>query len=346
MSLNTASNSQPRGMRLTLPVLGVVLLVVAGACVAATAAYFEVRPSPAVAGDITVTDDLGRTVSVPVDPHRIAVLSPNLLDTVYRLGLRSDVVGVDCESPTDGGLSGDYSTDQIQAWNLSSSLCIQVAPSFDIEELIASEPQLVLASTIISLSDIEEVQTTYHIPVVVLAPATVGGIVTDVQIVSGVFGDPARTQPLVASLQSELGNATTLANSLLDNGTALPTVLLTYYANPSGSSDPGYYTYGPGTFGQSLVELAGGSSISANATIAYPLLSGPQVLYANPAVIVYGTGFGLDLSEYQSGPDWGELSAVTSGHVYGIDSNLVTEADPTMILSGLPALTGELHPVA
>jgi iron complex transport system substrate-binding protein len=346
MSLNRLPDRAPGRPRPTLAMLAVAVLVASGVSVAATAAYFEVRsssgaPSP---GTIAVTDDLGRTVDVPVSPDRVAVLSPNIMDTVFRLGLRPDVVGVDCLSTSSGGLSGDYSPDQIQAWNLSSSMCIQVSPSFDVEQLIEADPALVLASTIISLSNIEELSTTYHIPVVVLAPATVSGILFDVQLVSEIFGGTARAPALIAALETELASASALDSSLAANGTTLPKVLLTYYAFPVGSTTPGYYTYGPGTFGQSLIELSGGASISANATVAYPELSGTQVLYDGPSVVIYGTGFGIDLATYQAGPDWGQISAVASGHVDSIDSNLVTEADPTMILDGLPSLIGELHP--
>lgn len=344
MSLNPAALPPSRPPRLTSAVLVVAILVAAGVSVAGTAAYLELRPGGSTHGAITVTDDLGRNVSVPSSPQRVVVLSPNILDTMVRLGLRSDIVGVDCSAASSGGLTADYSNDQIAAWNLTSSLCVQVSPSFDVEQLVGDRPALVLASTIISLSNIEELSTTYHLPVVVLAPSTIGGILVDVQTLATIFGNPAPARPLLASLQTELGKAAALASAVLANGTPLPKVLLTYYAVAAGLSTPGYFTFGPGTFGQSLVELAGGASISANATIAYPELSGPQVLYDGPDVIVYGTGFGIDLSMYQAGPDWNQFPAVSSGHVYPIDSNLVTEADPTMVLEGLPALIALLHP--
>jgi iron complex transport system substrate-binding protein len=341
MSLNPSPTPPARAPALGGPILAVVLLVVAGVSVAATAAYFEVRPpSAGISGStVSLTDDLGRSVTVPLQPHRVVVLSPNIMDSLYRLGLRDDVVGVDC-SAAFGGLSGDYSSEQISQWNLSSSLCVPVEP-LSVEKLIAAQPQLVLASTIISLADIEEVQSTYQIPVVVLAPATIGGIVTDVGLLGQIFGGSGTLNALTAQLQAELGNATLLASNA---SLTRPTVLLTYYPDPAGEPDPGYYTYGPDTFGNSLVELAGGASISANDSIAYPLLSGPAVLLADPSFIIYGTGFGLSLSDYQAGPDWSQFGAVTQGHLDGIDSNLVTEADPTMILQGLPALTADLHP--
>lgn len=345
MSLNTGSSSVRPRRTVPAALFAIGLLVVAGAGVAATAAYFELRPAPASPGALTVTDDIGRTVSVPRDPARVVVLSPNILDSMVRLGLRDRVVGVDCESAAFGGLAGDYAPAQTTAWNLSSGLCVQVGPSLSFEDLVNRSPDLVLTSTIVSLSDIEEVSSTYHIPVLVLAPATLGGILVDVELLQSIF--PSAPAPaLVGALQRELANASQLSAGLAANGSSLPTVLLTYYVTPSGSPSPGYYTYGPGTFGESLLEVAGGVGVAANATSAYPELSGAQVLAASPEIVLYATGFGLDLTTYSQAPDWSSLTAVAGGHAYAIDSTLVTEAGPSMLLVGLPEILGILHPSA
>jgi ABC-type Fe3+-hydroxamate transport system substrate-binding protein len=149
---------------------------------------------------------------------------------------------------------------------------------------------------------------------------------------------------MMSQLQRELGNATSIQTNLTNLGTNFPTVLVVYSVNPSGSPSPGYYTFGPGTFGESLIEVASASSISAGTQLPYPELSGSQVLAADPQFIIYGTGFGLNLSTYAQGPDWSSLTAVSSGQIIGMNSNYLTEPDPTMVLSGLPALLHLLHP--
>lgn len=346
MALNPSGTPSPRRHMIPAALVAVAVLIAAGAAIATTAAYFELRPSgPPAPGTVAVTDDLGRTVNVPVDPSRVVVLSPNIVDSMVRLGLRERVVGVDCESAAFGGLTGDYSPAQITSWNLTSALCVQVGPTLSVEDLLNKTPQLVLTSTIVSLSDIEEISSTYGIPVVTLAPATLGGIVVDVELLRTIFPSAPGAE-LVGELQRSIANASALSSALAANGTAFPTVLLVYYVTPAASPSPGYWTFGPGTFGESLVEAAGGVGIAANSTVAYPELSGAQVLAADPQVLLYGTGFGLDLSTYQGAPDWGNLPAVAAGHDYPIDSTLITEAGPTMLLEGLPQLTALLHPGA
>ncbi len=335
MSLNDPpATPAPSGGNAGLAWVVVLLLVVAGGAVAATATYYALQPS-STPGSIHLTDDLGRAVTVPYDPQRVAVLGPSIMDIMFRLGLRSHVVGVDCYAAVDGGLSADYSPDQVALWNLSSSMCVQVGPTFVPSMLAALGPQLVLAATIVSVSAVQEISSNLHVPVVMLQPPTLSGILVDDDLVGEIFGVGSPANALNAELSTELYDATNFTSSQL----TLPTVLVTYSVDASG-----YWTFGPGTFGTSLIEVAGGASISASATTPYPELSASQVLLDNPQLIVYGTGFGLNESYYASGPDWSSLGAVVAGNVTGIDSNWLTEPDPTMILEGLPALQATFYP--
>jgi len=339
MRLHGSSSASARS-RGTVPLawFAVGLIVAAGLSVVGIATYYALQPG-APTGPLTVTDDLGRTVTVPADPGRVVVLGPSIMDSMYRLGLRSHVVGVDCYAPSLGGLSSDYSSDQVALWNLSASMCVQTGPTFEVEELLALGPQLVLAATIVSVAAVEQITQTYHIPVVMLQPATLTGVVLDDQLMGEIFEVPGSASVLAQSLQSALSRAASLQDNLTANGTPFPTVLVTYSADANG-----YWTFGPGTFGQSLIELASGASISANATLPYPELSGEQVLASDPEFLVYGTGFGINESIYAGGPFWSQLTAIQDGRAVGMDSNYFTEPDPTMILVGLPQLIAVLHP--
>ncbi len=333
----TLNPSPPPAAR-TVPIawFAVALLVVAGVAVAATAGYYALRPT-STPGSIALTDDLGRNVTVPYDPSRVVVLSPSIVDTMYRLGLRSHIVGVDCYAPALGGISEDYSPDQVALWGLNSSMCVEIGPTFDFESLLNQTPQLVLASTIVSVESVEQITTTYHIPVVMLQPPTVNGVLVDVSMIGRIFGVESQANALNAQLSTELASAANAVGSL----ESFPTVLVTYDVDQNG-----YWTFGPDTFGQSLIELSGAANIAAaaNGTFAYPELSGEQVLAADPAYLVYATGYGLTESTYANAPFWHDLTAVNDGNLTGIDSNWITEPDPTMILSGLPALIAAFHP--
>jgi iron complex transport system substrate-binding protein len=342
MSLNPPGPVAPaprRAIPLTLVVA--IAIVVAGISVGGTAVYFELRPAPS--SGATVTDDLGRTVAVPSDPARVVVLGPDVMDTIYRLGLRSHVVGIDCSNETLGGLEGDYTPSQVALWSLTTSMCVVAYPEVSSADLLNANPQVVLASTVVAVAPLEEWSATYGVPVVFYGPSTLGSIVYDVQMTATIFGVGATASHLVLQLQTALGQSTAFLANLTNNGTPLRSVLMTYYPVPAGEPYAGYYTFGPGSFGQSMIELAGGVNIAGSAPSSDPELSGSQVLYDNPSAVIYGVGFGVNLTSYQQGPDWSMLPAVAQGNVTGIDVTLMTEADPTMVLY-LPTFTQILYP--
>jgi iron complex transport system substrate-binding protein len=342
MALNDSpgvGSTARRAIPVTLFAVG--LLVAAGVSIGATAAYLELfakSPGPTGPGSVSVVDDRGRTVNAPTNPTRVAVFGPNLVDSLVRLGLRSSIVGVDCSPATYGGLLGDYTPNQTAAWQLTSALCIQAFPAVNTEELLNKSPQLVFVTSIVSESSIDEFSVTYHVPVVWMIPSSLSGIVVDVETLAKIFPSAHGATALEASLQAVLANAATYVTNLTGTVNAsIPSVLLTYYVDPAA----GYYTYGPGTFGDSLVNLAGGVSVSAGARVQYPVVPGSTVLADNPQVIIYGVGpLGEPLSAYQQAPDWSSLT----GQKVPLDVTLFTEADPTMILVGLPAMVALLHP--
>ena len=352
MSLNPASIPPPsatapprRGVPLALAI--VVILVVAGVSVGGTAIYFDLHPATSSSSGsnrtVTVTDDLGRSVVVPRDPDRVAVLGPNVMDSMFLLGLRAQVVGIDCSNTTDGGLDGDYLPGQITNWSLSSITCVTAYPALSTADLLAVNPQVVLASSIVSIPDLEGFSATYGIPVVIFDPSTLGGVVYDDQVLISIFGPSTAATVLVSHLQLVLSASSQFLLNLSDNGTSLESVFMTFYPIAAGSPDAGYYSFGPGSFGQSLIELAGGTNIAGNAIAMSPELSGSQVLAANPDYVIYGVGFGVNATSYEQGPNWGQIPAVQHGNVTGIDVTLMTEADPAMILA-LPTFEKILYP--
>jgi iron complex transport system substrate-binding protein len=365
MSLNASSaGSKPP---IAPAVFVVAMLVVAGVAIAGTAAYFEFHPvrTPAPAASTTppapnpknnttspnstkptgpttetIVDDLGRRVTVPLNASRIVVLAPSILDIVYRLGLRADLVGIGCTA-TEYGLESVYSPNQTSLWDLTATLCINDFPTLDDQAVANDSPGLVLASTITSASDVTTLTDTYGIPVVMLAPSGIQGIVGDVALVASMYPGNAKAVPLEVALDDALTNASNLDTNLSDNGDPIPSVLLTYYFDGGG-----YYTYGPGTFGESLIELAGGSNVAGGAPLTYFEMNATVVLNDEPAVVIYGTSWndpalvsGETPQNWTAAPYWSQLN----GSLHAIDVTEITEADPTMILT-LPLFEYWLQP--
>jgi iron complex transport system substrate-binding protein len=346
MSLSPNDSALPPPRRV-VPLTLVITIAILVACVTAggTAAYLELRPASTGHSGVTVTDDVGRTVTVPTDPSRSIVLGPSVMDTMYRLGLRNHVVGVDCSNSSLGGIEGDYTPAQVSLWTLTPSMCVLTYPQVRTADLLDLNPQVVLASTVVSVPGLEQWSTSTGIPVVFFGPSTLGSVVYDVQMVATVFAVGTPAEHLVGQVQAALDRSTSFLNNLTNNGTPLRSVLMSYYPIAASEPNAGYYTFGPGTFGQSLIELAGGVNIAGNAPTSVPELSGTQVLSDNPSYVIYGTGFGIDLAQYQQGPDWTSIPAVNHGNLSGVDVTIMTEVDPTMVLA-LPMFGQLLYPGA
>jgi iron complex transport system substrate-binding protein len=329
----------------SVTLLVVAVLLVAGAAIVATATYYDLRPaaSPLTGpGHVAVVDDLGRTVTAPANASRIVVLAPSVMDLVFRLGLRDRVVGIGCTVGIAGGIQNEYSPNQTTAWNLSASLCVTDFPTLDTEKIANLSTQLVLASTLTYASDVQELTDVYHIPVILLAPSTLDGVVGDVALAAQLFPASASSATgLEAELRGILYNATTFDSNLSTTGAPIPSVLLTYYFDPGG-----YYTYGPGSFGQSIIDLAGGSSVSTGVPLVYAEINATVVLNDNPRVLIFGTSWNDPFlvsnetpTAWAGAPYWAQLN----GTKVAIDVTLLTEAGPSMILE-LPWYLHWLHP--
>ena len=361
MSLNPGPTSPPTPSRSIAPAVFVAtLLVVTGVGIAGTAAYFELHPNRTTTNTVvnvpvyhnttnnrtiaptheTLVDDLGRRVIVPLNATKLVVLAPSILDILYRLGLGGDVVGIGC-TPTASGLLSAYSPNQSALWGLKASECLNDFPTLDDQGIANDSPQIVLASTITSAADVEALNTTFRLPVVLLAPSSLQGIVGDVALVASMYPDNAKAAPLQAALDAVLANASSLDTNLSDNGYPIPSVLLTYYFDGGG-----YYTYGPGTFGETLIELAGGSDVASGVPLTYFEMNASVVLNDEPQVVIYGTSWNDPAlvsdetpSNWTQAPYWSQLN----GSVHAIDVTVVTEADPTMIFA-LPLFEYWLQP--
>lgn len=346
MSLNPSGPpASPARPGLSATVLVAVVLIVAGLSVGATAAYFELRPAatgPTSNDSVAVIDDTGRTVTAPQDAGRVVVLSPSIMDIVFRLGLRDRVVAVGCTPTIQGGILNEYSPNQTSLWGLSNASCVTDFPQLDTEHIANLSTDLVLASTITPEIAVDQLGQTYHIPVVILAPASLDGIVGDVRLAAQLFPvAEANATELESQLETTLAAAASVDANVSDTGASVPSVLLTYYYDSGG-----YYSYGPGSFGASLIELAAGDNVAGSVPLLYAEVNATVILDVQPAFVIYGTSWNDPYlvsfetpSSWSSAPYWGQLS----GAKIPVDVTLVTEADPSMILA-LPLLEHWLHP--
>jgi iron complex transport system substrate-binding protein len=104
-------------------------------------------------------------------------------------------------------------------------------------------------------------------------------------------------------------------------------------------------TVGKGSFGDNLIDLAGGENIARNEKKMYPRLGKEEILKRSPEVILISSmnpkgDYQRLLQEWSR---WKMIPAVRNGRIHMIDSDLIDRPSPR-IIDGLEEIAKVLHP--
>lgn len=269
---------------------------------------------------MTYTDGLGREVALAERPQRIVSLAPSNTEILFAVGAGSQVVGRDEFS--------DYPAEAASIEVIGGSF-----GEYNVEAIIALEPDLVLAAEINPPELVQQLEdlglTVYYLA----NPTTLEGMYTNLETVAALSGY----------------DATELVDSLKARVAAVDEKIMPLSFRPSvfyeiDASDPTKpWTYGPGTFGDLLIERAGGFNIGNAATDQYPQLSLEQIVSDNPSVIILGDAiWGVTPESVTERAGWESIEAVKSNNIFPIDDNLISRPGPRLV-DGLEQLARILH---
>ena len=286
--------------------------------IAATEAPTE---APAATDGLTFTDDMGREITLSGNPERIVSLAPSTTEILFAVGAGAQVVGRDEFS--------DYPEEAKSLESIGGSF-----GEYNVEAIVALEPDLVIAAEINTPELIKQLEdlglTVYYLG----NPTTLEEMYVKLETVAKLTDHDA--SELVSSLQARVAAVDEKIMPL----SARPNVF--YEIDASDPSKP--YTYGPGTFGQLLIERAGGFNVGSVATDAYPQLSLEQIVVENPSIIILGDSmWGVTPESVLERAGWGVIEAVKSNQIFPIDDNLISRPGPRLV-DGLEALAKILHP--
>jgi iron complex transport system substrate-binding protein len=298
-------------------VMWTALLVVVSSALAFTGGYMV---SAMVTGDdagILLVDDYGRTIKLDKTPERIVSAAPTPTEILFAVGAGDLVVGVD-----------DYSDYPAEVANITKVGSYTLST----EVIISLQPDLVVSSDLVPISQLELLEDN-GIPFVVLATRTLDDVLKDVRLVGILTGHVEEANDLADSLEARI-DAVTEKTMAID--VVKPRVYVEYYP---------YWTYGPGSFGNDLIALAGGMNIAENATSEYPMLSSEFIIAEDPEIIVYTVGYMTTTTaeEISDRAGWDGITAVVNDDIYSMDDNLVSRYGPR-IVDGLEELASLLHP--
>ncbi|MEJ7847792.1 MAG: helical backbone metal receptor [Pyrinomonadaceae bacterium] len=260
-----------------------------------------------------MTDDLGRTIRIPVKVERAISLAPNLTEIVFAVSAGDKLVGVTsfCNYPLEAK--------SIQ--KVSDTL------TPNIENIIALRPQVVFVSTASQLESFMQTLNEQNIAVFVTAPDGIEGIYKSIQDVGSILGQSTNAEEVLTGLKKRV--------SFVENqtaGTERPKVFVQIDKNA-------LYTIGKESFITDIVHRSGGVSATADVGTAYPKLSKETALALRPDVII------LSESEGNREPNdvFKNSPAVGNRKVFSIDADLLSRPGPR-IVDALEQIAKDLHP--
>jgi iron complex transport system substrate-binding protein len=290
-------------------IIGVLAL---GGCGSKT----EEVAKPATASfPVTVTDDVGRSVTIASKPERIVSLAPANTEILFGLGALDRVVGVTTYDDYPPEVStieqvGDFVTPNLEA-------------------ITAATPDLVLVTTGVQADIIEQLEKTGAV-VVAVDPQSLDALYASIEMVGKAIGESENAATVVQEMKDELA-------SIQDAIDASPVRCFVEIAQ-----EP-LYTAGTGTLINDLIEQAGGENVVAEAGyVAYSL---EQLLTDNPDVYFATKGSMSDPSTLKDRAGYSKLAAVTGDRVFVLDDNLVSRPGPRVI-QGIRQIAEALHPDA
>lgn len=281
----------------------------------------DVVATEAVAEGLSFTDGLGREVTLAAPAQRIVSLAPSNTEILFAVGAGDQVIGRDEFS--------DYPAEAASIESVGGSM-----GEYSAEAIVALEPDLVLAAEINTpelVSQLEDLGlTVYYLS----NPTTIEEMYTNLEIVGQLTGHD--TSEMVDSLKARVA----AVDEKIAPISSRPSVF--YEIDASDPSKP--WTYGPGSFGNLLIERAGGFNIASDAPDSYPQLSLEQVVVANPSVILLGDSmWGVTPESVLDREGWNTILAVQNNQIFPIDDNLISRPGPRLV-DGLEALAKILHP--
>lgn len=267
--------------------------------------------------EFTIIDDYGRTVVIPKYPQRIISLAPSTTEILYAVGLGDKIVGVD-----------DYSDYPEEAKNKTKIGNCYPTPNLEI--ILSLKPDLIVTADITS-KDFVTTMEEKGLKVIVLAPKTINGIIQNIRLVGLIGNKAAEANNLADNLEQRI-NAITSKTS----NSNFPKVYVEYYP---------YWTFGPGSFSNDLILMAGGRNIAATTTTAYPNIDDEFIVSSNPEIIIYTIGpyTTTTIEEIKRRTGWYETDAVKNNKIYTLDDNIISRPGPR-IVDALEQLAELIHP--
>lgn len=272
---------------------------------------------------MTVTDDLGRTITLDKVPQRIVSLAPSNTEILFDLGLGDKVVG-------------DTTYDDYPAAALDKPH-VGGYSDIDIEKVVNLAPDLILAEDIHKAEVIPALEK-LGFKVYALVPHNLNEIMDSVTTIGRLTGTNKEAKPIVSDMQKRIQVIMDKTLNLTD--AQKPSVLYVIWQDPLMSTGVDTPIY-------EMITNSGGKSIVQGQT-GFPTISLESLIAADPQVVICNVDYSYaggdaPLVFMQTEPRLKTIAAVISGKVYGINASLTNRPVPR-IIDGFEWMAAMIHP--
>ncbi len=277
-------------------------------------------PAAGSAGLVSVTDETGRTVSVPQPVRRIVSLAPNLTETLFALGLGDRVVGVTdyCDYPPEAAAKEHIGG--------------PVSPN--LEKIAQLRPDLVLATRAGGnrLSTVQSLET-LGIAVFATDPHSVEEAILSTERLGELAGATDQGRLVAAGLRRRLSE---VAERL--SGSELTPVLLVVWLEP-------LITVGRNTFIADALRRAGAENVIQTAQ-DWPNTSLEAVARMQPEYLIFASDHSeqseRQIAQLGGRPGWRSLEAMRNQRVIVLGEAIGSPAP--RLVDVIEQLARALHP--
>ncbi len=298
------------------------ILAVFGLLLGACAGPATPAPTPTPQA-IELTDGLGRAVRLEAPAQRVVSLAASNTEILYAIGAGPQLVGRDEFS--------DYPAEVLTLPSIGGSY-----GGYTYEAIVSLKPDLVLAAEINTPEQVKALDDLKVKVYYLKNPVDLEGLYQNLAIVGHLTGHLGEAQKLSESLKARVQAVQEKIAPL----SSKPTVF--YELDATNPSAP--YTFGPGTFINMLIDMAGGVNVGSSLDAQWAEMSLEALLVQNPAIILLGdAAYGVTPETLATRAGWDKLAAVQNNKIYAVDDNLFSRPGPRMV-DGLETLAKLLHP--
>ena len=258
---------------------------------------------------VTVTDMMGREITLDAPATRIVALTASDCEILYALGAGDKLVG-----------RGEYCDYPAEVLNVPA---VQSGAETNIEQITALQPQVVLMGSMAQTPEQVQALENAGIRVVVSDAQNLEGVYTAIRMIGALVDRADAAESIIASMTSAFDEVRAAAGE----GTGK-----TVYFEVS-PLQWGLWAAGRGTFMDELAAMCGLENAFADVE-GWGAISEEQVIARDPDYIVtitmyYGEG-PTPVEEIKGRAGWEALKAVVNDNILNADSNEISRPGPRL----------------